>query len=453
MNCKKIFQDYKSFLINPKIGSMPLSILTKCKWFALILLLNEVFSGLWFSFKELFDYPPQPIATSSSFSLIDFLLIILILPIIEECIFRLHLLPKIKNIIASIICFAFFVGIIFNGGILGMLTMNWNTIGSCFIFVFVILMIYFISFKRVNKYLQKVWITNFSRVFFGMTILFGFAHILNWGVTIRNILLLPLLVAPQLFLGLNCGYLRLKLGFRWGVLFHIIHNTISVLVLLFIIHPEILNKDFHVPQCKCEYSTKTQLDSYELTISESKDSSLPLYKISKNEIYFENTSIKEVFTSLALALKATVIFDNEVVANTKVNLKFLNHSSKDHTVKEIRHFVIQQLFNKYNLKSDSYLLPSGCWVLSNEKVSDNELKITPKDTIVLRNKSIKDLSKELEKTYDIECITLIDSQEKFDFILPKHNKDELKVILHNNYNVNLKELDKESGYFYITNKK
>lgn len=451
MKCKKIFQDYKSFLINPKIGSMPLSILTKCKWFALILLLNEVFSGLWFSFKELFDYPPQPITTSSIFSLIDFLLIILILPIIEECIFRLHLLPKIKNIVASLICFIVYGGSLFIVGTIHKI--NWNLIGFYFIVVSVILVIYFIFFNRVNKYLQKVWIRNFSRVFFGMTILFGVVHIVNWGVTLKNILLLPLLVAPQLFLGLNCGYLRLKLGFRWGVLFHIIHNTISVLVLLFIIHPELLNKAFHVPQCKCEYPTKTQLDSYELTISESKDRSLPLYKISKNEIYFENTSIKEVFTSLALALKATVIFDNEVVANTKVNLKFLNHSSKDHTVKEIRHFVIQQLFNKYNLKSDFYLLPSGCWVLSEEKVSDNELKITPKDTIVLRNKSIKDLSKELEKTYDIECFTLMDSQEKLDFILPKHNKDELKVILHNNYNVNLKELDKESGYFYITNKK
>lgn len=452
MNCKKILQDYKSFLINPKIGSMPLSILTKCKWFALILLLSEVFSGLWLSFNELFDYPPQLLTTFSSYNvLINCLSVILIAPIIEECIFRLHLLPKIKNIVASLICF-----IVYGGSLFIVRTIhkiNWNLVGLYFIVVCVILVIYFIFFKRVNKYLQKVWITNFSRVFFGMTILFGFAHILNWGVTIRNILLLPLLVAPQLFLGLNCGYLRLKLGFRWGVLLHIIHNTISVLVLLFIIHPELLNKAFHVPQCKCEYPTKTQLDSYELTISESKDRSLPLYKISKNEIYFENTSIKEVFTSLALALKATVIFDNEVVANTKVNLKFLNHSSKDHTVKEIRHFVIQQLFNKYNLKSDFYLLPSGYWVLSKEKVSDNELKITPKDTIVLRNKSINDLSKELEKTYDIECITLIDSQEKFDFILPKNNKDELKVILHNNYNVNLKELDKESSYFYITNKK
>lgn len=431
---------------------MPLSILTKCKWFALILLLSEVFSGLWLSFNELFDYPPQLLTTFSSYNvLINCLSVILIAPIIEECIFRLHLLPKIKNIVASLICF-----IVYGGSLFIVRTIhkiNWNLVGLYFIVVCVILVIYFIFFKRVNKYLQKVWITNFSRVFFGMTILFGFAHILNWGVTIRNILLLPLLVAPQLFLGLNCGYLRLKLGFRWGVLLHIIHNTISVLVLLFIIHPELLNKAFHVPQCKCEYPTKTQLDSYELTISESKDRSLPLYKISKNEIYFENTSIKEVFTSLALALKATVIFDNEIVANTKINLKFLNHSSKDHTVKEIRHFVIQQLFNKYNLKSDFYLLPSGCWVLSNEKVSDNELKITPKDTIVLRNKSINDLSKELEKTYDIECITLMDSQEKFDFILPKHNKDELKVILHNNYNVNLKELDKESGYFYITNKK
>lgn len=452
MNCKKILQDYKSFLINPKIGSMPLSILTKCKWFALILLLSEVFSGLWLSFNELFDYPPQLLTTFSSYNvLINCLSVILIAPIIEECIFRLHLLPKIKNIVASLICF-----IVYGGSLFIVRTIhkiNWNLVGLYFIVVCVILVIYFIFFKRVNKYLQKVWITNFSRVFFGMTILFGFAHILNWGVTIRNILLLPLLVAPQLFLGLNCGYLRLKLGFRWGVLLHIIHNTISVLVLLFIIHPELLNKAFHVPQCKCEYPTKTQLDSYELTISESKDRSLPLYKISKNEIYFENTSIKEVFTSLALALKATVIFDNEIVANTKINLKFLNHSSKDHTVKEIRHFVIQQLFNKYNLKSDFYLLPSGYWVLSKEKVSDNELKITPKDTIVLRNKSINDLSKELEKTYDIECITLIDSQEKFDFILPKNNKDELKVILHNNYNVNLKELDKESSYFYITNKK
>ena len=76
-----------------------------------------------------------------------------------------------------------------------------------------------------------VFINNHYRLFFYFSaILFGLLHIFNFtGINCYNLIFTPLLVLPQIFLGLILGYLRVTYGFKYGVLFHAVVN-VSILL-------------------------------------------------------------------------------------------------------------------------------------------------------------------------------------------------------------------------------
>ncbi|PQJ78115.1 CPBP family intramembrane glutamic endopeptidase [Polaribacter porphyrae] len=65
----------------------------------------------------------------------------------------------------------------------------------------------------------------FKIAFYVFTIIFGLIHITNFDITTNVLLLTPLLVIPQLFVGLSLGFLRVRFGFWWAVLLHCIYNS------------------------------------------------------------------------------------------------------------------------------------------------------------------------------------------------------------------------------------
>jgi len=72
--------------------------------------------------------------------------------------------------------------------------------------------------------------TFYQLFFYFIAALFGLMHIFNFtGINWNNLIFTPLLVLPQIFLGLILGYLRVTYGFIYGVLFHAIVN-ISILL-------------------------------------------------------------------------------------------------------------------------------------------------------------------------------------------------------------------------------
>lgn len=71
-----------------------------------------------------------------------------------------------------------------------------------------------------------VWPGLYSRyprfIFYGSAVLFGIVHITNYSFEVWA--LLPLLVMPQIVIGLLLGFVRLHHGFTWAVLLHGFHN-------------------------------------------------------------------------------------------------------------------------------------------------------------------------------------------------------------------------------------
>ena len=68
----------------------------------------------------------------------------------------------------------------------------------------------------------------FGLIFYLFSLAFGFYHITNFEVTTTILYLSPLLVSPQLIIGLLLGYIRVRLGLGWSILLHACYNFVLI---------------------------------------------------------------------------------------------------------------------------------------------------------------------------------------------------------------------------------
>lgn len=88
------------------------------------------------------------------------------------------------------------------------------------------LLFHFFDFLSNNK-AKILWLKNFRIFFYLSAILFALTHLTNYSNnSIFFYIVAPLIVLPQFIGGITLGYLRLKLGFFWGVLQHGLYNLI-----------------------------------------------------------------------------------------------------------------------------------------------------------------------------------------------------------------------------------
>ncbi|MFT3995239.1 MAG: CPBP family glutamic-type intramembrane protease [Dysgonomonas sp.] len=155
----------------------------------------------------------------------------LLAPIYEELIFRLSLRFKPIYLLISITLFTLLIlkrqiGLPF-GLIASSLVL---LIGSYLLFVD----------KRLgicNK-LGVFWQNHYSIVFYSSVLIFGLLHIFNYqNLTWKHYLLSPLIVLPQIIMGLFWGYIRLKYdkGLYISILMHLFNNITSTAIRFFTI--------------------------------------------------------------------------------------------------------------------------------------------------------------------------------------------------------------------------
>ncbi len=151
----------------------------------------------------------------------------LIVPIIEEIFFRSWLKFKRNNIIL------FVVGLI----VLTTITTIAFFISKKYVFldysvffltilVGLFSLLYFFSIDRIELFISS----KFKYFFYASVILFGLAHL---GYFRGNIYLIwiffPFLVSPQLIAGLFLGYIRMKHGLVYSILFHMLLNGVLLI--------------------------------------------------------------------------------------------------------------------------------------------------------------------------------------------------------------------------------
>lgn len=149
-----------------------------------------------------------------------FLLVAVVMPALEELAFRLWLVYTPQYFLISLWLVAIFMhstlmqvgGAYLGYGILGVATL---------------ITIWLLAFKETaQRSMHKLYIHHYGWIFYGATALFALLHLINFKPDPQILLFAPLLVLPQLLLGLVLGYLRVKLSMIWAIALHGMYNAL-----------------------------------------------------------------------------------------------------------------------------------------------------------------------------------------------------------------------------------
>jgi hypothetical protein len=164
-------------------------------------------------------YPSQKPVDISGFNLFK---VAVLIPIIEELIFRLPLKFSKANITVSFSLLIFLV------------TRNVDLI-----FAFSVTFL-FITFMALNmrrepdfKYgTKKMFGKYFHLVFYFQALLFGFLHLPNFQLDYGYFYLFPFFILFYVYMGFLCGYVRVRYsyGIYASILIHILMNSLSCII-------------------------------------------------------------------------------------------------------------------------------------------------------------------------------------------------------------------------------
>ncbi|MDL5511797.1 CPBP family intramembrane metalloprotease [Arenibacter sp. M-2] len=80
-----------------------------------------------------------------------------------------------------------------------------------------------------------IWFRNTKYFKFGIyasVLLFAAVHLTNFEMSRQVYYIAPLLVAPQLILGVFLGYVRVKMGLQWSICLHAMYNGVLITPML-----------------------------------------------------------------------------------------------------------------------------------------------------------------------------------------------------------------------------
>lgn len=149
---------------------------------------------------------------------------LILAPFIEEMIFRLILKPNLKNIF-WLCCFTSIMMVFF--------LMKFNLVYFVIFLSFSLLSFLLFFNKVLLKKVQIFTIRHFNYIFYFNCISFGYYHISNYSIiNFKLILFSPLIVLPQVFGGFFLGFIRIRFGIIYSILFHSLINIFPILFLI-----------------------------------------------------------------------------------------------------------------------------------------------------------------------------------------------------------------------------
>lgn len=158
----------------------------------------------------------------SAFS--NFLLYILVAPVLEEIAFRLILKPTAGNIyFYALFCLSVFIAALLTHKFFLMIIS---------LLIFLILMKISLHKRNIRR-TQQLIIRNYFFFFYLTCLLFSVLHLLNYThVCGRLLMVAPILILPQLISSGFLGFVRIKFGIIFAIIFHMLINLIPSLFVL-----------------------------------------------------------------------------------------------------------------------------------------------------------------------------------------------------------------------------
>lgn len=95
---------------------------------------------------------------------------------------------------------------------------------------------------RAETAIRRRWDAYYPTIFYLAAVIFGLVHISNYEMTSEVLWVAPILVLPQIVVGLLLGFLRVRYGLIWGFFLHALHNFAFLGIPLLFFGKEILSQ-------------------------------------------------------------------------------------------------------------------------------------------------------------------------------------------------------------------
>lgn len=385
-------------------------------------------------------------------------ILILIIPAIEELIFRLPLRFKKINFIPFII---------FTTSLAGLLIfkkVNLPVIMPVLLVIIITGLLFFLVFhKKTMENFENFLHTNYPFYFYSLAILFALFHLGNFSFSISLLLFAPVIVLPQFIAGFFMGFIRIKQGFIWGFIFHAMHNAIFILPMLLAISitkPKLIEKinkndyTFEVYEGYHFIDNKTAKPKPGFSDS----------KVTPNEIVLFGT-FKNVVSILTYTKKRQIFVKNGILANKVISLYFRNDSAaRQESAYLSSKLAFENLLNSYNLKTKTESRRITVWRLSvndenifkthflnSGKVKSNKTRnfIEVRDTLKFHEINSDFLVKAMEIAFDTEIQNDIDNNLVFSIEIPNNDFKNLKHYLETKYGLTIESRTEKRAMLVI----
>ncbi|CAM2005580.1 hypothetical protein [Acanthopleuribacter pedis] len=231
-----LFLEFTGYLRNPHTTPSQKTTKAKITDLAGLFILKIVFMiglGLFFALLSPF-YDPENLTKSTMaerFSLPMLLLVGgLILPLLEEILFRLSLRFKPGHLALTLAVLTYYVATKAVYGVsLSLVDESLPTrVGSA---VAVGVLAYpLLRAAPVRAVLGKLWTQHFRLIFYVTCVVFAWIHIMNYERTLINLLMMPIITLPQLASAFIYSYTRVSFGFPYPLGLHCCNNLIALIL-------------------------------------------------------------------------------------------------------------------------------------------------------------------------------------------------------------------------------
>jgi hypothetical protein len=155
----------------------------------------------------------------------------IVIPLIEEIMFRLPLRFRPINLALATFFFVRSLYTIFSVSIVKNPIDN-LIIGLIISFIWSGLVFYIFRYVIDQHKAQMFYKKRFKSLFYFSVILFGALHIFNYSDWKSLLFLAPIIVLPQIIIGFALGFIRIKYGFWYGFITHGVYNFFLILPFL-----------------------------------------------------------------------------------------------------------------------------------------------------------------------------------------------------------------------------
>jgi hypothetical protein len=369
---------------------------------------------------------------------------VMLAPVIEEFFFRLHLRINEKYLQLNVILMI--TGLIY---ILASI-INVRILQICLIALEVLLLaIYLIKKEQINTYLLTIWERKYFSVFYISSSIFALLHISNYDPKAITYLLIPILVLPQFVLGVLCGFLRLRLGFIWGIIFHSGHN-------LLFLSPLIVS------------TLLIYISSNTVKITEHNSlNNVNTIKVSNDTVEFNRATLIDIISNLKKINKDKTVFEDSLLAAKILSVEFHRktiptnkYQSSSTTI------VINELEKKYKLKLEPIpaykevyqieIFDSSRLNLVNRRINDTvitrNIPYLENEDITLHNVDFKFLAKAMDRFYSKQVVDSSNNNKKYTILIPRTGFNKLNKYFEDQYGFRFKRISTEVTGYKISSK-